>query len=864
MIRFFLLFILFSFNNIIFAQIRLTGKVTDVEKQPLAGVMVKVTNGNATLGFATTGKDGNYECAISDSKIKMLIVSFRKLNHKDHLDTVTSGTKRLDVTLHRGAIQLREAVVRVPPVKALGDTVLYNLKSFLQSGDHTLEDGLKRLPGIKVDDTGGISYMGRDISNFYIEGLNLLGGRYNLATQNIPTDKVTSVEVLRHHQANKVDKQELSDHVALNIKLSAKARLRPFGTYEARLGYRPDKWLYGAGGTGMLFRKNFQMLGTLKLANDGRMGRNELYDHFSVSSWNTSAEAALPLLSGNRPPMREIRYFDSSNAMFSINALQKLTDDNQLRVNANYSHRHSKHDYHVLTQYPDDDAYLLTEELADFRQREHRADVNLNYRSDKETRLVENTFAMRGRFADALSDADCNKTPYSSQQTTNTFGLRNDFSLVRRINKWKMNFGSTVQYTETPDNTLDISRYEEDYRGIIRQETRSRTFYTKETFYTGFQLQPSLTLSLPVALNANVNRLHTDWRGDTLAVNALQGWNMSLSATPQIEYQTANRGFRATIGVPLTFFTQDYRNKARGADLDFAKCYANWAVKLIYVPNGNVEWNASSYLHQNFGDMADLLTGPIQTDYRTIRTRSGIFGRSKLIRNNLSFDWQEPLTFWHFTAHTGYNRSISNIMNGQQVTGGNQSFQEVVHDNTGDVVSTSASLSKFLFPIKTSMSVEGAYRWQRFESVSQQNIVTTYSSGYTLSGHISTNPVSKFQAFYDLTFQRYMLRGHNAKSSSDNWKQQARATYTFRPGFLASLSGELQRNSLPASGRKSFAFLDAAMEYKFSNPKLHLRLELNNLLNTRTYSHTVYDALNTYVYNYRLNGREFLLTIVLH
>lgn len=845
----------------IFAQIRLTGKITDTEKQPLAGVMVKVTNGNVTLGFTTSGKDGNYECAISDNKAKTFIVSFRKLNYKEHRDTVPYGTKRIDVSLRRGDIQLREAVVHVPPVKALGDTVLYNLKSFLQSGDHTLEDGLKRLPGIKVDDTGGISYMGRDISNFYIEGLNLLGGRYNLATQNVPADKVTGVEVLRHHQANKVDKQELSDNVALNIKLSSKARLKPFGTYEARLGYRLDKWLYGAGGTGMLFRKNFQMLGTLKLANDERMGLNELYDHFSVSSWNTSDEAALPLLSGSRPPMRGMRYLDSSNELFSINALQKLTDDNQLRVNANYSHRRSEHDYHVLTQYPD--AYLFTDEQADFQQREHRADISLNYRSDKETRLVENTFSVRGRFADALSNVSYNKTPYSSRQTTNTFGLRNELSLVRRINKWKMNFGSTMQYTETPDNALDISRYEEENRSI-QQEARSRTFHTKETFYTGFQLLPSLTLSLPLALNANVNRLHTDWMGDTLAVNALQGWDMSLSATPQIEYQTTNRGFRATIGMPLTLFTQDYRNKARGADLDFTKCHADWAVKLIYVPNGNVEWGASSYLHQNFGDMADLLTGPIQTDYRTIRTRSGIFGRSKLIRNNLSFDWQEPLTFWHFTARTGYNRSISNIMSGQQVTGGHQSLLEVVRDNTGDVISTSASLSKYFFSIKTNVSVEGAYRWQRYESISQQNIVNTYGSGYTLSGHISTNPVSKFQAFYDLTFQRSMMRRHEAKSSSDNWKQQARAIYTFRPSFLVNLSGEWQRNSLPAGGRKSFAFFDAAMEYKFSKPKLRLRLELNNLLNTRTYSYTVYDALNTYAYNYRLNGREYLLTIVLH
>lgn len=42
-----------------------------------------------------------------------------------------------------------------------------------------------------------------------------------------------------------------------------------------------------------------------------------------------------------------------------------------------------------------------------------------------------------------------------------------------------------------------------------------------------------------------------------------------------------------------------------------------------------------------------------------------------------------------------------------------------------------------------------------------------------------------------------------------------------------------------------------------------MRLELNNLLNVRSYRYTVYSQLNTYVYRYGLNGREFLLTVTL-
>ena len=77
------------------------------------------------------------------------------------------------------------------------------------------------------------------------------------------------------------------------------------------------------------------------------------------------------------------------------------------------------------------------------------------------------------------------------------------------------------------------------------------------------------------------------------------------------------------------------------------------------------------------------------------------------------------------------------------------------------------------------------------------------------------------------------------------------------------VQGEWQRNSLLDGSYKSFSFLDASAEYKFKKPKILLRMNLNNLLNTRNYSYTSHNQLNTYTYNYRLNGREIVFSVVL-
>ena len=103
---------------------------------------------------------------------------------------------------------------------------------------------MKRLPGIEVTSSGSIKYLGKDISNFYIEGMDLLGGQYNVATNNIPADYVTSVQVLNNHKDAKMDKDVLSDDVAINIKLSKHAKFKPVGTYEAIGGLGSNGGLY--------------------------------------------------------------------------------------------------------------------------------------------------------------------------------------------------------------------------------------------------------------------------------------------------------------------------------------------------------------------------------------------------------------------------------------------------------------------------------------------------------------------------------------------------------------------------------------------------------------------------------------------
>ena len=57
--------------------------------------------------------------------------------------------------------------------------------------------------------------------------------------------------------------------------------------------------------------------------------------------------------------------------------------------------------------------------------------------------------------------------------------------------------------------------------------------------------------------------------------------------------------------------------------------------------------------------------------------------------------------------------------------------------------------------------------------------------------------------------------------------------------------------------KRIITIIIASAQYKFK--RLVLRLELDNLLNQRSYAYTVFDGINTYSFDYGLCGRTALL-----
>ena len=172
------------------AQDVLHGRVTDAETaRPLEAVMVSVLREGITIDYALTDAQGRY--SLPWRYKDTLQVSASLLGYARQVRNIPKGGQA-DFALHTESIVLREVEIRPGRISARRDTVRYNLADFLSEKDVHVKDVLKRLPGIDVKENGTVTYKGKPIDHFLVEGMDVTGGRYNQVNNNLDARAVKS------------------------------------------------------------------------------------------------------------------------------------------------------------------------------------------------------------------------------------------------------------------------------------------------------------------------------------------------------------------------------------------------------------------------------------------------------------------------------------------------------------------------------------------------------------------------------------------------------------------------------------------------------------------------------------------------
>ena len=949
-------------------MVRVTGRVTAFSPssggagggpKPVSDVIVKLVKGygsagearecgSKTLAFTSTNSKGEYVLELKSMPSGEVTLQFTHISYEKEslpLPPPKEGGKPIvqDMVLTPKNMQLKEVTVKPDPLRQKGDTLSHNLASFLGKGDVTLEDGLKRLPGVDVAQSGAISYMGKPISQFNIEGLDMLGGKYNLATRNIPADYVTQVEIVRNHHSRKVEKDIPSDEVSMNIRLAKKAKLKPFGQEEIGVGMASPNPSEGGendatdnapllrrgwgrfllGATGMMFTDKFQTICSLKGGNYKSFARADMIDHFGGSDVTTPATSLFGGFDGGAPPQGEYLY--QRNGMATLNGIQKLDSATTVKVNADYSYHRATHDISQSSTYlaaptpqPNGSSPLAGAQYGDYvtvseqtspLSKVHLPKLTMNYLKNADRVYLSETFVVKGKFEQNEGDVVANQQLVEQRRKTSSFEVAGDLFWMGRTEKGtRRHVNASVSFKRTPTLRLSFVDNGQGYGQTAQSSTLSMNVGSSFNIPIGKVFR----LSLPVRVSAMYDKIKT-WRaspspsqgGDVwldIATGeapescnptsppleglgeALYGWSFTPSVNPGFEIHSRNRRFYLSAGLGAALKGL-YYNK-----LNYTKPVLNPSMGINYTFSANSKLQFSTGYTTQIGDMMTLLTEPMQVDYRSVRTSSGIIGESNTWHTSGDWKWQLPMQYFMLSLSAGHTENKSNTLNSQSVSGIDVSSSALQRDTRSRSTNFSVSSTKNFPSIFTKFSVEGSYSFGSSEQAVNEQVIKIKNNSYNLHGNASVTPVQWLELRCDVRYSWEKAspspsKGGDVELHDSNASPTAISNQTSPPSEglgealslhvfpIATLDLSLDYDhvcrQLPASiggsqegaQYKRMSLFNASAQYKWK--QCVLRLELSNLLNQRSYAYTIFDGINTYCYDFGLCGRTALLRATL-
>ena len=857
------------------AQVKVMGRVIDLQQKPVSDVIVKLGSGSKTLAFTSSNAQGVYSLEVKNAPTGEVSLQFTHISYEKESERVTLKEKvtKVDMILTPKSISLKEVTVKPDPLRQKGDTLSHNLASFLGKGDVTLEDGLKRLPGVDVAQSGAISYMGKPISQFNIEGMDLLGGKYNLATRNIPADYVTQVEIVRNHHSRRVEKDVPSNEVSMNIRLSNKAKFKPFGQEEAGAGYMEegnDKLQALLGLTGMMFTNKFQTICSVKDGNYKGFARADMYDHFGGSDVSTRATSLFSGFDGGAPPQGQYLY--QRNGMATVNGILRTDSFTTMKVNADYSYHRATHDISQSTTYlADGGNYVTVGEQTSPLTKVHLPKLSVNYLKNADRVYFSETFVLKGKFEENEGDVVANGSLVEQRRKSSSFEVGNELFWMGRTEKGtRRHVNANVSFKRTPTLRLSFSQDGTDYGQTAQSSTLSMNVGSSFQIPIG----KSFRLNLPVSVSAMYDDLET-YRTATGEMNDIRGWAFTPTLNPGFEIHSRNRRFylSAGIGAALKGLYYNRRNsesypssledgrvvteEGKANKLNYTKPVLNPSMGINYTFSANSKLSFSTGYTTSIGDMMTLLTEPMQVDYRSVRTSSGIIGESNTWHTSGDWKWQLPMQYFTLSLAATHSEGKQNTLTSQSVSGIDVSSTALLRDSRSRSTSFSVAATKNIPTLFAKLGADGSYSFGSGEQAVNEEIIETKNNSYALHGNATITPVPWLELRYDINYGWSRSR-YSEESNTTTSLTHSGAVHIFPIAAIdLSLDYDHVRRQLTADQYKRMSLFNASAQYKWK--RLVLRLELDNLLNQRHYAYTLFNGINTYTYDYALCGRTIMM-----
>ncbi|WP_025764555.1 TonB-dependent receptor [Dyadobacter tibetensis] len=275
------------------SRITISGFLTDSSGKglPEATVMLLLPADSSLATFERSDKEGGFvfkNVKRQDYLLKATYVGylpFQYLVKPTGESTVDLGSNKM-AELNQ---DLYEVVIKTAraPLSIRGDTVEYDPRSFKVPPGSTVEDLLRRLPGMEVEQDGSITAQGETVKRVTVDGKRFFGDDTKAATKNLPAEAIEKVQVFneKSEQSRLTGIDDGKHDKTLNLQLKDSHKKGGFGKVTAAAG--TDKRLAGKINYNRFNEKNqFAIIGLGNNTNSGGMSWDDYQDFKGSQSFN--------------------------------------------------------------------------------------------------------------------------------------------------------------------------------------------------------------------------------------------------------------------------------------------------------------------------------------------------------------------------------------------------------------------------------------------------------------------------------------------------------------------------------------------------------------------------------------------------
>ena len=855
-IYFTLLFTIISLSA--FAKNIITGTVAEAsDRSPIVGanVLIKDSNGKMlTYGISDDG--GRFSIETPDGA-ENLYIQVTMIGYKTFSAPCKVNAQPWTILMEEGALQLQEVVVKADRIRENGDTITYNVGSFAQKQDRTIGDVLKRMPGIDVANNGRIKYQGTDINKFYIEGNDLLGGKYGIATNGISHDDIGAVEVMENHQPMQVLRGlSFSDQAAINLKMKnkSKATLLVHGTLGGGWSQQPHGALWQGDIFTMMVNGKYQMITTLKGNNTGLNLLDQLSD-FTSDRTDESMSGYISLSSPTTPNLQKRRSYFNRSWLVSSSHLLKTNKDGEMKAQIDYQNdRVTARGTNTTTYFLDSGDRVI---LEDKNSLSHRSAVTgkFSYEVNEKKYFLNNTLS---------ADFSWNKLALNTAGTlSNTQSARmpeysvcNLLKVIRRFGGNKLvTFNSRNEWNSLPER-LTVGRDGEDYGQRITQHS----FYTDERASLGFVFRRVL-LSLEAGVSGYFRNLNTDlWGVDLQELTDREELTtdyLRVFASPKLEW--SYKKLELTFNMPVNLYSYFFSGALRNRSEFFIS--PSLSARFRLTPRMSLTLRGSA--RRSPASLHDIHDSSILTDYRSFSSGIDDYYTSSGQSVSASYNFRNAQSGIFLMAMGSYGWNKSKFGTVQNVVG------DYIFHSYRSQPSDSRNAMAFLNVSKTLDFMRGAIgirgNFNRIENnILSQGVQTDYrNDSFSLSPFVNGNISTFFNWNLKFTWDRSSLKISDMPGrSTDGFIYSGSVTLTPCSLITWTTGGEYYRNEIEDGRYKDMLILDTKLTFNISK-RVEISVSATNLLNKKEYSYTTYGTLSQYERSSRLRGREFMISIYL-